>query len=195
MEGMTFVGQMEQWTEDHRELTKAMVRGFGLNVDFDEVALMFRSEHEAYKFAERVIRDHGDVKLFNVATDNVQTYPIRSDYEVKYLFLETGLGYRMELMVITSGMSPLHMAMLHRMNQQQLPWVVVHHSFKLPFVDDYFDIIGRFGDDVNLALVQRCESSYGSFSYWAPHSAAQDNFIKPRVNRRDVKLMKGATDA
>jgi hypothetical protein len=171
----------------------------------DEVALMFSNEREAWKFIEQAVQIPG-VKLFNVAQDNVKTYPIRRQYSVEYFFLETTWGYRVECMVLTGGVSPLHggiKATYWNGVGQQLDSGVVHYSFKCADPAEYEATIKAM-ESAEWTRAMTCHSTYGTFSYWmtdeetdrrlivegvdwcmAEENKALEAYIKPRVNLRD----------
>lgn len=171
----------------------AALKDIGLNAGgIDEVALRFNSEQDLNFFIKHAIRIDG-VKLFNYAVDQVEVYPMRASYGVKYWFLETGRGYRVECMLIdpSPGFSPLHAA--HTMKYGfETP---VHYSFKC---EDYkaLDASWEAMKSGEWTMVANCHSTYGQFSYWLTGESTDydlekqgfkigDAYIKPRLNNRD----------
>lgn len=165
------------------------VRGaFGQRYNIDEMALIFFEEEALHTFIGSAVKRNG-YKLFNHADDKVFTSPIRSDYHVKYWFLETGLGYRLELMYIDSGFSPLHYPAQLAINEMGtvLP-LTMHASFKVPDEEHYGVVVNALQRDLEAELVQKCISEYGRFSYFLPPERDKQLgqfYIKPRVNLRD----------
>lgn len=171
----------------------------------DEVALMFSSEMQAWKFIQHAVQVPG-VKLFNVAHDNVQTYPIRSKYGVEYYFLETTWGYRVECMVLLGGHSPLHGGVKQThfdVVGNQLDAGVVHYSFRCDNEAEYEQACKAM-EVAEWHRAMTCHSTYGTFSYWltdeetdrrllakgidwclAQEGKTLEAYIKPRVNLRD----------
>lgn len=189
----------------------------GLNLtgqEVDEVALLFSNDREAWKFIERAVQLPG-VKLFNVAHDNVQTFPIRSGYGVEYYFLETEFGYRVECMVLTGGSSPLHgglRATYYDMVGNTLESGIVHYSFKCSDEDEY-EAACKAMEVAQWTRAMTCYSTYGTFSYWltdeetdrrmladgidwclAEKDKGLEAYIKPRVNLRDQSVSEDAMD-
>jgi hypothetical protein len=181
--------------------------------EVDEVALMFSNEREAWKFIERAVQVPG-VKLFNVATDNVETYPIRSRYGVEYYFLETTWGYRVECMVLRGGFSPIHGGIRETdfdVVGNRLDAGVVHYSFKCNDEAEY-EAACQAMEIGEWTRAMTCHSTYGTFSYWltdeetdrrllakgidwclADMGKTLEAYIKPRVNLRD-KVSDAAMD-
>jgi hypothetical protein len=179
----------------------------------DEVALMFNHERDAWKFIERAVQVPG-VKLFNVAHDNVQTYPIRSGYGVEYYFLETAFGYRVECMVLSGGFSPIHGGVKPThldVVGNQLDAGIVHYSFKCDDEAEY-EATTKMMEVAEWTRAMTCHSTYGTFSYWltdeetdrkleglgidwclADKGKTLEAYIKPRVNLRD-KVSDAALD-
>lgn len=182
----------------------------GLNLsgqEIDEVALLFMNEREAWKFIERAVQLPG-VKLFNVASDNVRTNPIRSQYGVQYYFLETTWGYRVECMVLSGGHSPLHggiSATYFDVVGNRLDSGIVHYSWKCNDEAEYAEACKTMESVGGWKQAMSCLSTYGMFSYWltdedtdqrllddriewclAEKEKALEAYIKPRVNLRDA---------
>jgi len=122
---------------------------------------------------------------FNEATDYVKTGPIRSAYSVGYYFFKNPeKAYRLEVMRMIDGVSPLHAAIPTPMSRQVC--TPVHASFKCQDEETY--AVARYMLDENgYTLAQQCESTYGRFSYFTELSqlAPRVPYLKPRVNTRD----------
>ena len=170
-----------QCYEKAREEVRSM---FGAGVNVDEVAIMFRDPDALRHWVEAAVRVPG-VTLFNTAHDRVVTSPIPGQYDVHYWFLtvpEEYGGWRIEAMYAHPG-SPLHDSLLRRMLDQEA--LVVHASFKCADEEEYGSansVLARNG----YALAQRCDSTYGRFSYWRLDEEEYTVFLKPRVNLRDA---------
>lgn len=165
--------------------------------EIDEVALMFVGN--PWPFLEEAVKLDG-VDLFNVADDEVETFPIHRDYSVRYYFLSTPFGFRVECMRITGGISPLHNGFIgfDGSTKDVLP-PVVHYSFKCADETEYkYATATMRGNEWEMA--QGCESTYGRFSYWMTDERTDDAlseadwpwrekgyeaYLKPRVNLRD----------
>lgn len=149
----------------------------------DEIALSVDNDTEL-RLLSQFLRERG-WRQFNEARDNVRTSPIASRYTVQYVFFEhPDKPWRLEVMKMLTGYSPLHGA-LPRLTGGQLA-IPVHASFKVPDEERYayaredLDSLGYFE-------AQRCDSTYGRFSYWT--ALDQDKavpYLKPRVNLRDA---------
>lgn len=165
------------------------------DVGIDEVALLCRGEagQEANFIFGHVGKE--GVQFFNRATDSVRTQPFCTNYEVRYYFLTTNRGYRLEVMRQTSGFSPLH----HRYARPSVNGRVettadarampfVHLSWKCSNTDEYFTHLDRLRE-ARLLCGQACSSDYGKFSYWRSGTAYELGqtlvWLKPRVNLRD----------
>lgn len=168
----------------------------GLKATIDEVAVMFRGKPAAWQFLETVVAAGG--KLFNAATDKVETFPLESDYLVDYLFAELpgGRFYRLECMVLQQGHSPLHAALDRSVKMHPLE-PTVHYSFKTYGAQEYTDACGNLMAG-GWERAQSCLSTYGMFSYWHMGDNekqllkasgfdwdANGAYIKPRANMRD----------
>lgn len=155
----------------------------------DELAIMVHDEHQEYHLIEQLVRV-GGWQLFNAAVDDVSTYPIGSDYKVHYTFLKhPDRGYRLEVMRLMEGLSPLHAILNDRaINVGFGRPILVHASFKVESIG----ALGNAEDQLlngGYMLAQGCRSTYGAFAYYVP---TQDNdgdlsvYLKPRVNLRDA---------
>lgn len=174
----------ERAEEDLRSL-------FGTAYAIDEMAVLCTDEVWAAKWAVNAVRVPG-ITMFNSATDHVTTRPVRSEYDVHYLFLSapeehwTPTAWRMEVMYPHPG-SPLHDTLLQSMAGGSLS--IVHASFKCASEEDYALAVHALGKG-GYEAAQLCESTYGRFSYWARRDAddvAPRPYLKPRVNLRDIK--------
>ena len=163
-----------------------VVRGmFGPNITIDEMALIFPSVSVLASWVRRLVARPG-YELFNVAHDTVKASPIPAKYEVEYWFLRTPFDYRLELMAVNNGYSPIHSAIQLVPNADSLDIVVpVHASFKVADSMAYASA-NRTLQREGWECAQKCDSSYGLFSYWMLNPDEEDGwFLKPRVNLRD----------
>lgn len=153
----------------------------------DEVALLVSDNSQLEHLDHLLCRDFGWEK-FNSAHDSVRTAPIRSGYTVEYnFFRREGIPWRLEVMRLSSGLSPLHSAIPLPLARQVC--TPVHASFKVPDEDNY--AVARFElDGLGYVLAQQCDSTYGSFSYWTKIGlpVGRVPYLKPRVNLRDAEL-------
>lgn len=161
----------------------------------DEVAIQVPNRLALLNLIQHLTAVDG-LALTNTATDHVETLPLRTCYSVDYAFitgealrLDGTHSYRLELMHKTVGVSPLHDVLFEAVAEQSAAWVV-HASFKVPTEDEY-GVVGHRLRDNSYECVQRCDSTYGRFSYWQPLDIDDDNksefvFLKPRVNTRDA---------
>lgn len=171
-----------------------VVRGiFGSGASLDEMALIFPGDAELLQYLRYAVRVPG-YELFNTAYDHVQVEPVRTSYDTNYWFMRAPAGYRLELMVMNGGYSPLHMLLADQAVQREEPpyRATVHASFKC--VDEEAYAIATHGlRDAGYESVQRCTSTYGRFSYWSRVDAGSVQpawLLKPRVNLRDVRGVK-----
>lgn len=148
--------------------------------EVDEFAVMSPTRSASDRLANRLV-SHSGVEMFNSASDRVWTRPFMTEYDVEYSFLRTPNGFRLELMTIGSGFSPLHSAMTR---SQRDMGSVVHASFRCSDWEDYSQALRSM--ESNAVHGQTCESKYGQFSYWLPFSADKLLFLKPRINLRDT---------
>lgn len=185
---------MTDLTERQAQASEDLRSLFGTGVTVDEMAVMFEDMDALYGWVTHAVRVPG-VTLFNTAHDVVTTGPIPGTYNVRYWFLsspwakDTEPGeerWRIEAMFAHSG-SPLHDSLLRSMRAQDEDAVVVHASFKCRDVEHYAEAQAtlRMG---GYELVQRCDSTYGKFSYWRKLDATGTwVYLKPRVNLRDTE--------
>lgn len=148
----------------------------------DEIALLVESEPDLRTLA-RVLPGEG-WEQFNEARDVVRTGPIASRYEVQYTFFRhPDKPWRLEVMKIVGGVSPLHEAIRPPLGGELC--VPVHASFKTADEEQYAHAVGVLQEG-GFELAQRCDSTYGRFSYWI--NVGRVNrvpYLKPRVNLRD----------
>jgi hypothetical protein len=160
-----------------------LLRRLGMTSNIDEVALL-GNEFYFQRWLDKVGREPG-LTYFNSAKDDVVTSPLPSNYQVRYWFFGTARGFRVEMMEVTGGHSPLH-ALYPRLpsgDSDRSGAPVVHASFKCADLTEYAqvqEILKREGYE----CAQRCVSTYGCFSYW---TGLGDDLVwlKPRVNTRD----------
>lgn len=176
--------QFEERTEKAFEETAAfMKKGCGIDPVFDEAALMVQNLFHEWMMLETAVRLRG-WRFTNAATDHVQTNPIPQNYSVHYSFLtHPNKSWRVELMRVTQGVSPLHNA------YATAPLLEVHHSFKIDDPEGYASISEAL-HNMRWQCAQTCESTYGRFSYWRLPADSLEwptfAFVKPRVNLRDL---------
>lgn len=155
----------------------------------DEVAYMFADRHLLDLFTREAVQVDGCL-LFNTADDHVHTMPLGTCYDVEYRFFTVPMEYlpgieqvRIEAMRMGRGFSPLHLAEV-LLNG----WGAIHASFKCQTEEEYGAVLHRLRER-SWEVAQKCDSTYGKFSYWKPFD--QDNhedldlYLKPRVNLRD----------
>lgn len=166
-----------RWKEQ-RAILENFMMDCGINKSIDEVAVYFDDNYDEamWGYITDAVKNPG-VKMFNAATDFVETSPLQTDYEVEYRFLEVeDLGMRVEVMRLVAGESPLH-------DYFGRNCLDIHYSFKVA-ASDYSLIVDRLRDG-GAVEVQHCDSTYGTFSYWRVPGFHEDIFLKPRVNKRD----------
>lgn len=157
----------------------------GLNYRIDEIALMVDSTSQLGKLTDQLQRLHGWSR-FNQARDAVVTGPIRSKYEVEYTFFKhPERNYRLEVMRLMRGVSPLHMAFDTVLDSAGC--VLVHASFKCEDEETYA-YSRQHMQEMGYLEAQRCESTYGRFGYWTTANPVPQAvpYLKPRVNLRDA---------
>lgn len=161
--------------------TNEIVRGLlGPSVSIDEMALLFTTRSLALAFTRELVKFEG-YELFNAASDLVSTSPIHSHYCVDYLFIRTPFSYRMEIMSVREGFSPIH-SVYSGMDAKN--GYKIHASFKCPDQEAYGNACATLIRD-GFECAQKCESDYGLFSYFSDRDRTTW-FIKPRVNLRDM---------
>ena len=154
----------------------------------DEVALMVESAVQLRGLYEEL--ENLGWRNFNEARDIVRTNPIQSQYAVRYHFFgNPDVPWRLEVMQMEEGVSPLHSALAPATDLEVCR--LVHASFKVDSSASYGIVRSLLSQSPDrLVECQRCESTYGRFSYWRP-SERNDLFVsylKPRVNLRDSVL-------
>lgn len=164
--------------------TNDFLAGLG---QIDEVALMPR-DHWASRGIPGMV-GHPGFEYFNQTTDTVRHLPLAGQYQAQYHFLRTPYPWRIEIVRIVDGFSPVHQALnefVYKVSQSEVP--VVHFSFKVPDTSAYEGLFRTlFG--MGCRPVQLCRSDYGRFGYWrAPVFGGLMAYLKPRVNLRDSGL-------
>jgi len=166
----------------------------------DEVAYLFLDRHHLDIFTREAVREDGCL-LFNTAEDHVHTLPLKTCYDVEYRFFTVPTQYldgidmvRVEAMQIKRGFSPLHEAETPMLVQVGAPMGAIHASFKCQTEDEYAAVVVRLRER-GWEVAQKCDSTYGRFSYWSPLDAEDwlgDGarlYLKPRVNTRDMEAV------
>jgi len=165
----------------------------------DEASILTRTETNMQN-AAAYLREAG-WEEFNTATDLVFTNPFGTRYTVEYRFFSNPhVFFRLELMRLTGGFSPLHRALLEAPRPNSMSWPVPHLSFKpqrrdLPVAAGLQTWRGAYGEAVqylrdNACIhAQSCQSTYGQFGYFLGNDAARQVYIKPRINLRDGEVM------
>lgn len=174
--------------EGYEKCTEQLRGIFGPQAEIDEMALIASNEASVLNLLTHLVSIEG-YELFNSANDTVSTTPIRSSYEVNYWFVRTpSRRYRLEVMYLppNEGYSPLHNKLTHSVNGQPDNSIyAVHASFKCD--EASYAAAGVLLRKAGWELAQKCDSSYGKFSYYANEdSVGVGWFLKPRVNLRDA---------
>lgn len=180
--GLSVFRQLNEINEDWHGMS-AKVRGeFGVETRIDEMALRFDNHEDLFAWLTFAVRQDG-YELFNSAEDWVTTKPLASSYGVNYWFLLTPYEYRLELMHLGVGHSPLH-----HLLRPNTPGSLgrVHASFKVKDEEEYANVV-RTLKFTGWQDLQYCDSRYGKFSYWEEESSPGPWFLKPRVNLRDAE--------
>lgn len=177
------LGILPVWDEEVNRAQQAL-RSWGIDVVIDEVAVIVPDANMAAVYVFDAVKVDG-VEHFNADEDSVAVQPFQSEYRVRYDFLRIeGKPYRVEVMHMTDGISPLHASMYLESAQSNAP-VTIHLSFKCADEAEYHAMCDRLERVARMHEAQSCESSYGLFSYW--RTDFTDLYIKPRVNKRDAK--------
>jgi hypothetical protein len=154
--------------------TSSKIDEMGLLVDDHEEALSLISQSVSLPVCQ----------LFNYAEDRVSTAPVPGSYSVQYWFLSMPRGnFRVEVMNVATG-SPIHDAL--RRATSIFP-LAVHASFKCADEEQYAQAhtqLLRAGWE----RWQRCNSSYGRFSYYGNSDLSLGWLLKPRLNLRDESV-------
>jgi len=151
----------------------------------DEIALLVEGEGELRQLWTALTALGWE--QFNQARDDVKTAPIPSRYSVQYTFFQhVDRPWRLEVMQLLSGYSPLHGAIAKPIGGT--PCVPVHASFKVA-AEEFYAYAREDLDGMGLFEAQRCDSTYGRFSYWTRLDQSDAvPYLKPRVNLRDADL-------
>lgn len=151
----------------------------------DEIALLVDTQTHADELL-RCLPELG-WERFNDAVDRVRTSPIPSVYRVKYVFFQhPEKSWRLEVMQMLEGYSPLHGAIVQPVGGALC--VPVHASFKTADEEQYAYAVSTLAESGGYLMAQRCDSTYGRFSYWtALDRADRVPYLKPRVNLRDAQ--------
>lgn len=174
--------------EYHASLSEKIRGILGAGIELDEMAFIFPKASGLMVVMRDLLAIEG-YELFNRASDIVETSPILSQYAVEYWFARTPFNYRLELMRVLDGYSPLHRVyteLEESVGSQSLGYQV-HASFKCSSLEAYAESQYALRQ-AGYECVQRCESTYGKFSYYAElddQDALPTWYIKPRVNLRD----------
>lgn len=175
----TVQGEMDQSYAVGTELVRAAL---GTEYAIDEVALFFNNNIALWSFINTAVRNGW--QLFNQADDRVNTRPLQSTYEVRYWFLRRAdTPYRIEGMQVVEGHSPYH-TMLARGISERLGYKLAHASFKVATEEEYGNAVHHLTRQLQLDVLQHCESTYGRFSYLKGDTGMSCP-LKPRLNVRD----------
>jgi len=182
--GMESVGRVLKGAEEEVDRYDAILGYLGGHHRIDEIALLV-TDTAQLDMLDGLLQNEFGWERFNKANDSVRTAPIRSGYTVEYTFYRCQeVPWRLEVMRLTSGISPLHSAIpLPLMAQVCTP---VHASFKCADEESY--AVARYElDDRGWFLAQQCDSTYGRFSYYTKIGSAPSRvpYLKPRANLRD----------
>lgn len=149
----------------------------------DEVALIMDGRTTAGPVLSSMVSNQG-VEYFNNAVDTVTAWPFGCRYRPEYHFLRTPYPWRIELLRLPDGGSPVHVPYATQENTAKSGLMLVHFSFKCADEDEYNEAVGWLAGRANLA--QSCESTYGRFGYWrTPLFGDLMAYVKPRINLRD----------
>lgn len=197
-------------TPPHYDM-KAVFKGLGISVSVfndvlqrldmpshhvDEIAYMFADRNCLDTFTKEAVQVDGCI-MFNSADDHVHTLPLQTCYDVEYRFFTVPMEHvpgvdpvRVEAMQIKRGFSPLHLAEEAGYGSTS-GMGAVHASFKCETEEEYGAVTHRLRDR-GWEVAQKCDSTYGKFSYWAPLDRDEwlpmgpYLYLKPRVNIRDM---------
>lgn len=168
------------------------VSGQPHDVTVDEASILTPSNWWFTKAIERLTEQGWE--HVNSAQDVVYTNPFGTRYTVEYAFLQDPTmprPFRIEVMQIVNGVSPLHDALLWArsanadITQYALP--VPHLSYK----PETGSTTREFAREVDALKAdgyihaQTCQSTYGVFGYYLHQDATKQVYLKPRVNLRD----------
>lgn len=176
---------------DEANSAACAVRGVGFQPVVDELAILMPGREVLMAFVEEAVQ-HGWV-YFNSSVDTVRTEPMGTVFGVQYHFLRhPEKPWRLELMVKTWGISPLHDTLADLAEDRGFP--VVHASFKPADGES----LSRFVREENALeaegylMAQECVSAYGRFGYWRKPGIEYAFFLKPRINLRDAMPSQGS---
>lgn len=165
------------------EQSQAVLEPMWSATPVDEMAVLFMDNLEVLTFLSQAV-SLPQVELFNFSQDDVTTGPIPSAYRVSYWFLTVpSHRFRIEAMVCSQG------SMVHDMVRSSADGalVCVHASFKCPDEEAYAKA-GAVLRQSGWECWQRCDSSYGRFSYYGNPDAELPWLLKPRLNLRDAAV-------
>lgn len=185
------VSEMDRWIDYYDKFIPP-------GVEVDEVSLLTEDPtYVAGKLSET------GWSCFNSASDVVFTNPFGTRYAVNYDFYRRpDVPWRLEVMQITGGFSPLHAALEWYTDPRLL--AVPHLSFKpercaVASGSAELETLGRSYSRAvqhlkdNAAIpAQTCQSTYGVFGYYLGNDATRQVYLKPRINTRDEDAVKGA---
>lgn len=172
---------LEMANTAYEDISERMRGLFGAEL-IDEMALY--PGDKTPDLLRRIVMEDG-YQIFNAASDRVTTFPIKSAYDVHYWFVSTPHPYRLEIMNLIDGFSPLHSLYdsLQAAAGREAGIFGVHASFKCLDEEIYAKANSTLQrNDWRLAM--QCESTYGRFAYYQ-HAEVRGWFLKPRLNLRD----------
>lgn len=148
-------------------------------------------------------------KEFNNAEDVVYTNPFGTRYSVEYnFFRHPAVPWRLEVMRLQGGFSPLHEALmavewpLGKFPVPHLSFKPVRRKVALPALvyaeagrpnpgpqlqtwrQAYSGAVQYIRDRAGIHA-QTCQSTYGAFGYFLGNDCARQIYLKPRINLRD----------
>jgi hypothetical protein len=175
----------------------SVLQRLDLSHHVDEVAYLFLDRNHLDIFTREAVRTDGCI-MFNTAEDHVHTLPLKTCYDVEYRFFTVPVQFlpgieqvRVEAMQIKRGFSPLHEAEAPSLASVGAPMGAIHASFKCQTEEEYAAVVVRLRER-GWEVAQKCDSTYGRFSYWSPVDREEwlpDGpylYLKPRVNTRDM---------
>lgn len=150
----------------------------------DEVAIVMPRSVSGLGSALITLVGQTNIEYFNNATDKVNANPFGCDYKAEYHFLRTGYPWRLEVMRVVHGCSPVH---------EPYDWfggnkpALAHFSFKCSEGSRYDDVAEWMAEHTPAVPAQECLAGYGAYSYWRlPSLGNLMAYVKPRVNLRDM---------
>lgn len=149
----------------------------------DEVAVIMDSRATVGSVLPSMVANQG-IEYFNNAVDTVTAWPFGGTYKPEYHFFRTPYPWRIELLRLPDGGSPVHAPYATQDNVTKSGLLLVHFSFKCDSKEEYEEAHDWLNKEAVLA--QSCESTYGRFAYWrSPALGKKMAYVKPRVNLRD----------